>query len=106
MFETTENRTKPPFFRDTMKYCEMRGPSESSQEEKPRNTTSLSTSSLVRPEANFPLQSLASVATTAEATSRPLVPSLGGTIVTKPAASSDRHLSLIHISEPTRRTPI
>ena len=91
MFEATENKTKPPFFLDTMKYCEMRAPSESSQEENPLNTTSLSTSSLVRPEANFPLQSFASPATTAEATSRPLIPSFGGTILTKPTASSDLH---------------
>src|SRR5204863_347740 len=59
MLETTENSTKPPFLRDTRKYCEIRAPAESSQEEKPRNTTSLSTSSLVRPEANLPPQSLA-----------------------------------------------
>src|SRR6202051_3485237 len=91
MFDTTENKTKPPFFRDTTKYREMRGPSESSQEEKPRNTTSLSTSSLVRPEANFPLQSLASIATTAEATSSPLRPSFAGTIRTRPTASSELH---------------
>src|ERR1700716_4508368 len=91
MFETTENRTKPPLFLDTMKYCEMRGPAESSHEENPRNTTSLSTSSLVRAEANLPLQSFASIATTAEATSRPLMPSFGGTILTKPTASSDFH---------------
>src|ERR1700676_1788381 len=91
MLETTENRTKPPFFRDTIKYCEMRAPPESSQEENPRNTTSLSISSLVRPEANLPLQSSASIATTAEATSRPLTPSFGGTILTKPIASSELH---------------
>src|SRR5450755_898462 len=91
MLETTENRTKPPFFRDTMKYCEIRAPPESSHEENPRNTTSLSTSSLVRPDANLPLQSCASIATTVEATSRPLTPSLGGMILTNPIASSERH---------------
>src|SRR3979490_1236264 len=91
MLETTEKTTKPPFFRETIKYCERRAPPESSQEENPRNTTSLSTSSLVRPEANLPLQSCASVAPTAEATSRPLIPSIGGTILTKPTASSDFH---------------
>src|ERR1700689_5198272 len=91
MFETTENSTKPPFLRDTMKYCESRGPAESSHDQKPRNTTSLSTSSLLRAEANLPLQSLASIATTAEATSSPLRPSLAGMILTKPTASSELH---------------
>src|SRR6185503_2083978 len=91
MLETTENSTKPPFFRDTRKYCEIREPAESSQEEKPRNTTSLSTSSLVRPEANLPPQFWASPATTAAVTSIPFVPSRGGMMRTKPAASSDRH---------------
>src|SRR5260221_5371878 len=74
-----------------MKYCERRAPPECSQEENPRNTTSLSASSLVRPEANLPLQSFASIATTADATSRPFIPSFGGTILTKPTASSDLH---------------
>src|SRR3982074_1028351 len=91
MLETTENTTKPPFFRETIKYCERRAPPESSQDENPRNTTSLSTSSLVRPEANLPLQSFASVATTTAATSGPLTPSIGGTTLTKPTASSDFH---------------
>src|ERR1700688_2537997 len=99
MFDTTENKTKPPFFRDTIKYCEMRGPLESSQEENPRNTTSLSTSSLVRPEANLPLQSFASFATTADATSSPFTPSCGGTILTKPKASSDRQAAPFATSE-------
>jgi hypothetical protein len=100
MLETTENTTKPPFFRDTIKYCESRAPPESSQDENPRNTTSLSTNSLVRLEANLPLQSCASIATTAEATSRPLMPSMGGTILTKPTASSDFHAA------PCEATPI
>src|SRR6202163_378301 len=91
MFETTENSTTPPLFLETIKYCEKRAPSVSSQDEKPRNTTSLSTSSLVRPEANLPLQSFASFATTADATSSPLTPSIGGTILTKPTASWDFH---------------
>src|SRR5262245_34106251 len=90
MLETRENSKKPPFFRDTRKYCERREPAESSQDEKPRNTTSLSTSSLMRPEANLPPQFLASPATMAAVTSIPFMPSRGGMIRTVPAASSDR----------------
>src|SRR3954469_25871551 len=63
--------------------------SESSHEDIPLNTTSLSTSSLLRADANFPLHSFASLATTAEATSKPFTPSAARIILTKPNASSD-----------------
>jgi hypothetical protein len=70
--------------RGSMKYCEMLARSESSHDDMPLNTTSLSTSSLLRAEANFPLQSLASLPTIAEATSRPFRPPCAGMILTKP----------------------
>jgi hypothetical protein len=47
--------------------CATRDPLVSSQVENPRNTAELSTSSLTRPEANFPVHSLASPAATAAA---------------------------------------
>src|ERR1700750_2766294 len=99
MLETTENTTKPPFFRETIKYCERRAPPESSHEENPRNTTSLSTSSLVRAEGNFPLQSLASIAPTMEATSRRLTPPFRGAIRAKPTASLERHAAPVGATE-------
>ena len=70
---------------------ELRAPAESSHVENPRNTTSLSTSSLVRPDANFPLNSFASAAATAAATSIPFKPVFSGTNLTDPMASADFH---------------
>ena len=69
-----------------MKYSTVRLPPLSSQEEKPRNKTSLSTISLERAEANFPLHTLASSPTTAAATSIPFVSGPPTIILTLPSA--------------------
>ena len=84
----TENMMKPPPLRGKMKYSVITDFSESSQEDIPRNTTSLSTSSLLRAEANLPLHSFASFPTIAAATSRPTTFGRGGMIRTNPAALS------------------
>src|SRR6476469_8162203 len=57
--------TKPPALRGKMKYSAIADLSESSQDDIPRKTTSLSMSSLLRADANFPLQFFASLPTTA-----------------------------------------
>jgi hypothetical protein len=85
----TENITKPPLWRGTMKYSATRVPSESSHVAIPLNTTSLSTNSLIRADANLPLQALASLPTIVAATSRPFTSGPVGIILTKPFASSD-----------------
>src|SRR3954447_848581 len=71
-----------------MKYSAMTDFSESSQDDMPRKTTSLSNNSLLRADANLPLHSLASFPTIAAATSRPDTFGCGGTIRTKPFALS------------------
>src|SRR6266446_1072774 len=84
----TENIMKPPLFRGKTKYSAITDLSESSQDDIPRKRTSLSTSSLFRADANFPLHSFASFPTIAAATSRPDTLGCGGIIRTKPVALS------------------
>src|SRR5262245_57153506 len=78
----------PPALRGKMKYSAITDLSLSSQDDMPRNTTSLSMSSLLRADANFPLQSFASFPTMAAATSKPDTFCAGGIIRTKPVALS------------------
>src|SRR3954453_4165645 len=91
--------TKPPALRGKMKYSAIADLSESSQDDIPRNTTSLSMSSLLRADANFPLQFFASLPTTAAATSRPTSFGFGGTMRTKPVALSALQAAPVDTSE-------
>src|SRR5689334_9304012 len=84
----TENMTNPPAFLGKMKYSEITDFSESSQDDMPLKTTSLSRSSLLRAEANLPLHARASLPTMAAATSRPATLGCGGMIRTNPVALS------------------
>src|SRR5258708_38051080 len=96
---STENIIKPPAFRGKIKYSAIADFSESSHDDMPRKTTSLSTSSLLRAEVNFPLHSFASFPTIAAATSRQDTFGCGGIIRTKPVALSDFQAAPVETSE-------